>query len=88
MVVRFDNKALKARKHESHIGVDGDQAGGKAGISEADAIVSQARKTMAGPEQPIETAAAAILEEEESETNAEPGPELNSDALKAAQKKS
>jgi protein phosphatase PTC1 len=87
MVVRFDNKALKARKHEAHIGVDGDQAGGKAGISEADAIVSQARKTMGGPEQPVEAAAAAIMEEEETETNAEPGPELNADALKTAQKR-
>jgi protein phosphatase PTC1 len=90
MVVRFDNKALKASKYDSHIGVDGDQPGRKSGISEADAIVSQARKTMGGPEQPVEAAAAAIMEEEETEheteASSEPGPELNADALKAAQK--
>ncbi|KAF2746221.1 PP2C-domain-containing protein [Sporormia fimetaria CBS 119925] len=84
MVVRFDNKALKARKQESSIGVDGDQPSQK-GVSEAEAIVSQARKTMGEPEQSVETAAAVIMEEEEAETGAEPGPELNADALKAAQ---
>ncbi|KAF2740135.1 PP2C-domain-containing protein [Polyplosphaeria fusca] len=83
MIVRFDNKALKARKTESSIGVDGDQT--TSGISEADAIVSQAKKQMGGePEQSVDKAAAEmIMEEEESE----PGPELNIDAVKAAQKK-
>lgn len=86
MVVRFDNKALKARKTEAAMGVDGDQAGAMGGISEADAIVSQARKNMGGePDQPVEAAAAVIMEEEENENHAEPGPELNEDALKAAQ---
>lgn len=85
MVVRFDNKALKARKNEALIGCDGDQ-GAKVGISEADAIVSQAKKLVGEPEQPVETAAAAIMEEDESENRPEPGPELNVDAIKAAQK--
>ena len=83
MVVRFDNKALKARRNEASIGVDTDQASAMAGISEADAIVSQARKNMAEPEQPVENAAAMIMEEEELEPGAEPGPELNVEALKA-----
>lgn len=83
MVVRFDNKALKARKNEAFIGVDGDQGGAKAGISEADAIVSQARKTMGEPDQSVESAATEIIMEEKE---AEPGPELNVDAVKAAQK--
>lgn len=77
MVVRFDNKALKQRKNESLMGVDGDHS--KTGISEADAIVSQARKQMGEPEQPVEhRAAQMIMEEEESE----PGPEV----VKAAKK--
>lgn len=81
MIVRFDNKALKQRKIEAQLGVDGDPM--KPGISEADAIVSQARKQMGEPDQPVESAAAEmIMEEEESE----PGPELNVDALRAAQK--
>ncbi|PSN66276.1 PP2C-domain-containing protein [Corynespora cassiicola Philippines] len=85
MIVRFDNKALKARKNEGFLGVDGDQPSTKIGISEADAIVSQARKQMGEPEQPAEhVAAEMIMEEEESE----PGPELNPEALKAAQKNS
>lgn len=83
MVVRFDNKALKQRKTE-HLGVEGDP-GAKVGISEADAIVSQARKQMGEPEQPVESAAAEMIKEEEGEH--EPGPELNAEALRAAQKK-
>lgn len=83
MIVRFDNKALKQRKNESLLGVDGDQAATKAGISEADAIVSQARKQMSDSGEPIENVASEmIMEEEESE----PGPELNVEALKTAQK--
>ena len=82
MVVRFDNKAIKQRKNEPSIGVDGENSS-KAGISEADAIVAQSRKQLGEPEQSIDSAAAQmIVEEEESE----PGPELNADAAKAAQK--
>lgn len=83
MVVRFDNKALKQRKNESLMGVDSDQT--QPGISEADAIVSQARKQMGESDQPIEQAAQQMIMEEEEQ---EPGPELNIEAAKAAQKKS
>ncbi|KAF2015041.1 PP2C-domain-containing protein [Aaosphaeria arxii CBS 175.79] len=83
MVVRFDNKALKQRKNEGTIGVDSDQQSASAGISEADAIVAKSRKEQGEPEQPIEHAAAEIIMEEEE---TEPGPELNADAVKAAQK--
>lgn len=82
MVVRFDNKALKARKNEAYIGVEGDQ-GAKGGISEADALVSQARKNTGEPDQSIEKAAEQMIMEEEE---TEPGSELNVDVLKAAQK--
>jgi len=80
MIVRFDNHALKQRKHEAPIGVEGDQASGK---SEADAIVSQAKKQMGEPTESPEKAAAEMIKEEEEQ---EPGPELNAEAVKKAQK--
>lgn len=83
MVVRFDNKALRQRKNEAAMGVDGDQATIKGGITEADAIVAQAQKTIGEPEQSIETATKEIMMEEAQK---EPGPELNIEAAKAAQK--
>jgi len=85
MVVRFDNNALKQRKHESSMGVDGDHLTAKGGISEADAIVSQARKQLGDSSEPLEKAASEMIVEEEEQ---EPGPELNAEALKSAQKKS
>jgi protein phosphatase PTC1 len=86
MIVRFDNKALKARKIESSIGVDGD-SGARSGPSEADAIVSQAKKTAGEPEQAVEKVAQSMIqEEEESEPGPEATPTLNIEAAKAAQK--
>jgi protein phosphatase PTC1 len=83
MVVRFDNKALRQRKNEATIGVDGDQSTLKGGVTEAEAIVAQARKTIGEPEQSVEAAAKEIIMEE---ADSEPGPELNLEAAKAAQK--
>ncbi|KAF2005563.1 PP2C-domain-containing protein [Amniculicola lignicola CBS 123094] len=82
MVVRFDNKALRQRKNETPLGVEGD-APNAGGISEADAIVAQARKQVGEPEVPVEQAASQMIKEEEEQ---EPGPELNIDAAKAAKK--
>ncbi|PVI05266.1 PP2C-domain-containing protein [Periconia macrospinosa] len=84
MVVRFDNKALKQRKTEAQLGVDKDSSAAKSGISEADAIVSQAKKELSESNVSMESAAAEIIKEEEEQ---EPGPELNLEAAKAAQKK-
>jgi len=83
MVVRFDNKALRQRKNEATIGVDGDQASTKGGVTEADAIVAQARKSIDESGQSTESAAKEIIMEE---SEAEPGPELDIEAAKAAQK--
>ncbi|RMZ70385.1 phosphatase 2c [Pyrenophora seminiperda CCB06] len=83
MVVRFDNKALRQRKNDAMMGVDGDQATMKGGITEADAIVAQARKAIGEPETSVENAAKEIIMEE---AEAEPGPELNMAAAKAARK--
>jgi protein phosphatase PTC1 len=78
MIVRFDNKALKERKTESVIGVDGDP-GLQGGFSEVDAIVSQARKRLSqeiGPN--FESKGSNIIIEEE---DAEAGPEVEAGAL-------
>lgn len=83
MTVRFDNKALKQRKTEAQMGVDRDPPGSMPGISEADAIVAQAKKEVGDPEQSVESAAKEMIKEEEEQ---EEGPELNADAVKAARK--
>jgi protein phosphatase PTC1 len=77
MIVRFDNAALKARKLEG-IGVDHDKHHG--GISEADAIVSQAKKRMETGEPP---STEMIVEEEEAEA----GPEMDAEAMKEVRAK-
>ncbi|MCJ1358580.1 MAG: Protein phosphatase 2C 1 [Icmadophila ericetorum] len=84
MVVRFDNKALQQtvdRKTEL-IGVEGDPSSTKkGGISEADAIVGEARKSMGdvgsdGTEEEKANLSEEIIHEEEEK---EPGPELDLD---------
>jgi protein phosphatase PTC1 len=74
---------VRQRKNEGAIGVEGDALTGKGGVTEAEAIVAQARKSIGEPEQSLETTAAEIMEEEEEK---EPGPELNLEAAKAARK--
>lgn len=83
MVVRFDNKALRQRKNEATTSLEQEQAAAKGGITEADSIVAQARKSIGEPETSVEHAAKEIIMEE-AET--EPGPELNLEAAKAARK--
>lgn len=97
MIVRFDNKALQQtveRKTEP-IGVDGDPPTKKqGGISEADAIVKEARKSLGeGPskmlhsdikaEEGLDDEKARISQEViREEEEKEPGPELDPDGLK------
>jgi protein phosphatase PTC1 len=83
MVVRFDNKALRQRKNDAAMGVEGDQATIRGGITEAEAIVAQAQKSIGPPETSVDRATQEIIMEE---AEAEPGPELNIDAAKAARK--
>jgi protein phosphatase PTC1 len=83
MVVRFDNRALRQRKNEAAMGVEGDHATVKGGVTEAESIVAQAQKSIGEPELSTESAAKQIIMEE---AEAEPGPELNIEAAKAAQK--
>ena len=88
MVVRFDNRALKQTiEHQVEpIGVDGDPMSARGGLSEAEAIVKEARKSMAIPEgvdlnEHINKVSQEILKEEEDK---EPGPELNPDGEKVS----
>lgn len=81
MIVRFDNKALQQtveRKNEP-IGVEGDPPSNKkGGISEADAIVKEARRSMGDVGHGLEDEDAADIKKEiiEEEEEKEPGPEL------------
>ena len=89
MVVRFDNRALKQTiEHQVEpIGVDGDPMSAKGGLSEAEALVKEARKSMSIPEgidlnEHINRVSQEILREEEDK---EPGPELNPDGVKSSE---
>ncbi|KAI9716265.1 MAG: hypothetical protein M1812_005490 [Candelaria pacifica] len=87
MLVRFDTKAVQNtidRRNEP-IGVEGDSSSSKkGGVSEADAIVAEARKHVdqsdnVSPEH-INAQMSKVAEEEEGE----PGPELNPEGAKQA----
>ena len=93
MIVRFDNKALlqTVERKTEPIGVEGDPPSNKkGGISEADAIVKEARKSMGeGPGKPLHSDGEAeeikarvsqdiIREEAEKEV----GPEVDPEGLK------
>jgi len=93
MVVRFDNKALKQNQEEGSIGVEGDSKTVKRGVSEAEALVSEAKKHQdedgptAAETAPATQNSAHETIQEESEPKEEPI-ELNSAAVKAVQKNS
>ncbi|KAF2140718.1 uncharacterized protein K452DRAFT_299439 [Aplosporella prunicola CBS 121167] len=84
MIVRFDNEALFKRQSDMSLGVEGDPAHKKGSVSETDSIVGLAKKQLGDVgEMDIEQVSSdMILEEEE----ADPGPELNPQALEAARK--
>ncbi|MCJ1238465.1 Protein phosphatase 2C 1 [Varicellaria rhodocarpa] len=89
MVVRFDNKALQqtVERKKEPIGVEGDPSSTKrGGISEADAIIKEARKSMGdigldGTTEERTTISPEIIKEEEEK---EPGPELDPDGARKA----
>jgi len=88
MVVKFDNTALRQTvEHKTEpIGVEGDPSSTKkGGISEADALVGEARKSMGDLpvdghviEQEIKKVTRKFTREEEEK---EPGPELDPQGL-------
>lgn len=91
MIVRFDNKALQQtlERQKEPIGVEGDPASTKkGGLSEAEAIIKEARKSLPDAGKMLDEGAMAeekdkisqevIREEEEKET----GPEVDVKGLK------
>ena len=92
MVVRFDNKALQqtVERKKEPIGVEGDPSSTKrGGISEADAIIKEARKSMGdigsdGTTEERTIISSDIIKEEEEK---EPGPELDPDGARKAKAK-
>lgn len=86
MVVRFDSQAVQQtvdRKTEP-IGVEGDPATQKGGISETEAIISRQKEILHESGELLDRVPSDIVEEEEQEQ--EPGPELNAAAVEAARK--
>ncbi|KAF2759158.1 PP2C-domain-containing protein [Pseudovirgaria hyperparasitica] len=82
MIVRFDNKALKQRREDPTLGVEVEGVKPK-GMTETEAIVSQAKKQLESGDSLEKTATPNMIVEEEEDT----GPELNVDALKETQQK-
>jgi len=68
------------------VGVEGDPVSSKGGISETDAIVSQAKthRGESGDDAPV--LSPTTIAEVEEEAERDPGPELNPEALKAHRK--
>ncbi|KAF2397647.1 protein phosphatase 2C ABI1 [Trichodelitschia bisporula] len=81
MIVRFDNKALKERKTEASVGVDGDSETAKGGIGETDAIIQSAKQLQ--EEEKIHSD--VIIEEEERGPEFAAPNESGSEQVKAAQ---
>lgn len=87
MLVRFDGKAVQetVQRKTEPIGVEGDPTSKQGGISEADAIVKEARKSMGEvkkPEEIEETKRRVSQEMIREECEHEPGPELDPEGIK------
>jgi protein phosphatase PTC1 len=87
MVVRFDNKAVQqtVAKEVPPIGVEGDATTKAGGVSEAEAIVAESQKKLDETGE-VPASVPRDLVEQEEEHDAEPGPELNAEALQKARK--
>lgn len=87
MLVRFDSKAVQqtAANEAQQIGVEGDPATKPGGISEAEAIVLESKKVLDETGEGLDRIPSDLIEQEE-EHDAEPGPELNAEALQKARK--
>lgn len=89
MVVRFDSKAVQQNvaNQAEPIGVEGDPATKQGGLTEAEAIVLESKKKLDQSGEatgaPLDKIPTDLIEEQEE---AEPGPELNPEALEKAKK--
>ena len=86
MIVRFDGQKVQeqVQNKTDPIGVEGDPASKEGGLTEAESLVLESKKKLdeSGVEQ-LDRVPSDIMEQEE---DAEPGPELNADAVEAARK--
>lgn len=87
MVVRFDSKAVQQNvaNQAEPIGVEGDPATKSGGLTEAEAIVLESKKKLDQSGAPLEQVSTEQIIQEQ-EHHAEPGPELNPEALEKARK--
>jgi len=87
MIVRFDNKAVQqtVAKEVEPIGVEGDPATRAGGITESEAIVLETKKKLDEGGEGLDRIPDSLLEPQK-EHHAEPGPELNPEALEKARK--
>lgn len=85
MVVRFDNQRVQQTVEQKvePIGVEGDPLSTKGGISEAEAIVLDSKKKLDESGEGLDRIPTELIEAQE---DAEPGPELNPEAVQAARK--
>lgn len=87
MVVRFDSRAVQqtVASQAEPIGVEGDPASKQGGISESEAIVLESKKKLDESGEALDKIPSGLIESAE-EQDAEPGPELNAEALEKARK--
>lgn len=88
MIVRFNNRLVQdtVERKVDLIGVEGDPLTLKGYISETEAIVTRQKKQLDESGEGLERVSTEMIAEEEDE-DAEPGPELNVEALKSAKQK-
>lgn len=93
MVVRFDNKLLQdtVANRVEPIGVEGDPASQKGGVTEVEAIVGAVKKKMSTGGRDVDESELSRVSQdiirEQDESRQEPGPELRADVLERARQK-
>lgn len=85
MIVRFDSRAVQqtVENKVAPIGVEGDPPTKEGGLTEAEHIVLESKKKLDETGGGLDRIPTELLKQEEE---AEPGPELNAEALEAARK--
>lgn len=84
MIVRFDSKAVQeaVQQKTEPIGVEGDPGTKEGGPSEADQLVAESRKKLEDSGVSSDSLVKVPTEIIQAEEEAEPGPELNVEALR------
>lgn len=85
MIVRFDGKAAQyaVENRQEQIGVEGDPTSKSGGLSEAEKLVLESKKKLDESGEGLDRVPSELMQEQE---DAEPGPELNAEAMEAAKK--